>query len=130
MWFYYGIIIFMAVATTVSLLWADIPFEDTPFKKYFNANNPCVFFDYPPFNLFGAIGWMPQMFNLIIYELLDQFRVYDAYHDKDKGISLRFYRWYTVGTVFECLAFIAMAQVCGTPNMSRYLGNCLELIRL
>ena len=79
-------------------LWADIPYDDTPFIKYFNANNIFVFLDYPPYNYFACLLWIPISLMVMAYDLLDQFRVNDAYHDQE--ISQQFYQWYTVTQVF------------------------------
>lgn len=55
---------------------------------------------------------MPQIFTLVMYEMLDQFRMYDAMHDQE--ISKSFYRFYTVCTVYECCAFISFIQTMAT----------------
>ena len=35
MWFYYGLWIFLILSIFISIMWADIPYDDTPFIKYF-----------------------------------------------------------------------------------------------
>lgn len=117
MWFYYGWWIFLFFSAIVSLLWAtDMNLTDNMFLDRFNGNNPCIFFDYPPFSYMGAILWMPQIFNLVTYEILDLFRVYDNYYDNmgQQIILLSFCRCYTACTIFECLSFIAFVQTLAT----------------
>jgi len=113
MWFYYGWWIFIFLSIWVSLQFSTtMDLEDNVFKEHYNSVSPCIFFDYPPFSFFGAILWMPQIFTLISFELLDQFRVYDAYHEQQ--VSKSFYRWYTVGTIFEICAIISFIQTMAT----------------
>jgi len=112
MWFYYGWWIFITVAILVSVVWADIDYEDNVFVEYFNGLSICIFFDFPPFSYFGAMMWMPQIFSLVIYEILDQFRVFDAFHDGE--ITQRFYRLYTVCSVYESVSFISFIQTMAT----------------
>ena len=128
MWFYYGLWIFLILSIFISIMWADIPYDDTPFIKYFNANNICVFFDYPPFNYFACILWLPIAGMLIIYELLDQFRVYDAYHDKE--ISHRFYQWYTACTIFESVSFVCVTQVFATTPQENWIIHTVPYLML
>jgi len=120
MWFYYGWWLFIAIAIVVSVIWADIPYDDNPFIEHFNGLSICIFFDFPPFGFFGALLWMPQIFNLVMYEVLDLFRVYDHYHDGvahpdfKHSISSRFMKWYAASTLFEICGFVGFIQTMAT----------------
>jgi len=122
MWFYYGWWIFITLAIVISIIFADIPYDDNPFIKYFNGLSICIFFDFPPFSYFGALLWMPQIFNLLAYEIFDTFRVYDNYLDGEKNpnidennkISWTFFKWYFASAVFECFGFISFIQTMAT----------------
>ena len=110
-------------------MFADIPYDDNVFIEYFNGLSICIFFDYPPFGYFGALMWMPQIINLLIYEVLDILRVYDCYLDGQvnkgntkniKTITKKFFHWYLVSTIFEMLAFIGFIQTMATSPLENW----------
>ena len=81
MLFYLGIIIFSFSAIFVSATWAGIDYDDNPIYNRFGYNNICIFYDFPPWAYFGATLWVPQVVNFLIFEVFDNFRIYDHYVD-------------------------------------------------
>ena len=54
MWFYFGFIIFVAIAMSVSLIFSsELDIHDNPILNRFGNNNVCIFYDLSPFSLFA-----------------------------------------------------------------------------
>jgi len=67
---------------------------------------------FPPFSYFGAILWFPQLFSILSFEVLDQFRVYEDY--LEGKLSRSFIACYSAATGYECLSFVAFLQITAT----------------
>lgn len=130
MWFYIGFWIYCGIAFLVALIWADIDVNDTPILHRFGANNICIYFDYPPFSHFGATLWVPQVINLLLYNVFDFFRVYDEYQEckvskrTENVITKTFLTIYFVCSCYEAFATIFFLQITATtPFENMYLHS-------
>merc|ERR1711971_1281259 len=103
MFFYIGFFVFATIAIFVTVTWSDIDYDDNIIKQTYGVNQICIFFDYAPFSHFGATLWLPNVFFITAYLVLDLFRIYDAKNDGQ--LSVAFYRGYFAVTVFEIFAF-------------------------
>merc|ERR1719229_1763072 len=113
MWFYYGFIIYTFLAIFISTTWStELNLKDNVFIRKYGGNNICIFYDFPPFSYFGAILWFPQLFNILSYEVLDQFRVYEDY--LEGKLSNMFIILYSMATMFEMISFVGFLQVTAT----------------
>jgi len=118
--FYLGFIVYTAIAMTISLIWADIDYDDNVLLDRFGSINICIFYDFPPFNYFGATLWLPNVFLITIYFVFDLFRIHDAVNDGE--LSRTFYRCYSAVTVFEVFSFCFFLQITATtPQENVYM---------
>eukprot|EP01084_Bolivina_argentea_P274787 468472_1 len=124
MWFYFGFILFLSLAMIVTTNFSDIDLDsdDISIKKRFGAINSCVFFDYPPFTWFGATLWVPQVLNILIYEIFDYYRIYEEY--LENNISKCFYNFYYICSIYESLTMIFFLQATATdPDENIYFHS-------
>ena len=122
MWFYFGFLIYVAIAISVSLTYSELDLNDNPILNRFGNNNICIFFDFPPFSHFATTLWLPQVFTLLTWEWFDHGRVYADY--LAKTISAIAYYAYTVLTIYESLAICFFAQITATsPMENMYLHS-------
>lgn len=113
---------FLALAFFITITYSDIDYEDNPIINTYGRNNLCLYFDYKPFNYIGVTGFIPCMLIILSYEILDNFRVYDSF--VDKNISRKFYVFYRYCTIFEIISFIFVCQVFATtPFESIYMHS-------
>lgn len=127
MWFYYGFFIYTFLAVFISSNWSDqLDLEDNVFIDLYGGNNICLFYDFPPFSYFGAILWFPQLFNILCYEALDQFRVYEDY--LEGKCSRKFIILYSMATVYECLSWIGFLQITATSPVEVCLSPTIKFI--
>ena len=102
MWFYLYFILFTLLGAIVTPTFGNLDYNDNPVINRFGTNNACIFFDIPPFSMFGATLWFPAVIILLMYEILDLIRVYDHYIDSDGVVITRcFYIYYTTYPVFS-----------------------------
>ena len=76
-WFYIAFISLILLGIFVTQTFGDIDYNNNPIINNFGANNLCIFFDVPPFTYFGAFLYLFVLQLILIYEVLDIFRVYD-----------------------------------------------------
>ena len=101
-WFYLGFIIFTCIALAVKPL-SELDLNDNPILNRFGVNNICVYFDLPPFAHMSAPLWLPQVFNLLLFEWFDFYRVYDDYYDEENDIDKCFFKYYTICSILESI---------------------------
>ena len=111
-WFYFLFWMFSICAISVSLLFGDIDYDDNPLINTFGANNICIYYDFAPFSYFGTTLWVFVLLPLLLYEILDLFRIYDSFMDKQ--VSKMFYNIYTIATIFEIVSSIVFIQITAT----------------
>merc|ERR1712217_768729 len=99
-YFYFWIFIFICLFTT--FIWADVDLDDNMVKDTYGSTNICIVFDFPPVTYFAPTLWIPNIFLIVSYLILDLFRVKDAL--KHSQITVTFYRGYCMVTIFEIFA--------------------------
>ena len=117
-------VFFMVTAYTVTTQWGPADRHDNPIYEHFGINNICVYFDDPPFSLFGSTLWFPGEILLLSFEVFDYIRVHDHYRDGDDRypITKCFLIYYTISTVMESLIFIVLPQIFATsPREHLYM---------
>ena len=118
--FYFGFFIFAGIAMFVSTKWGGVNTENNPIKNTFGANNTCIYFDNAPFSLFSATLWMPVILCWLVYTILDYYRAYDSYIDKE--ITKSFWNMYSGFTYYEIFSIIFSIQFTATtPFENLYL---------
>ena len=126
MLFYIGFVLFSAIAIFTSVIWADIDYDDNILKDRFGSVNICVFYDFPPFTHFGTTLWLPNVFVIVIYLIIDLFRIGDAFRDGDVGAC--YYRCYWAVTVFEIFAFSFFLQITATDPVESVYWHTIPFL--
>jgi len=126
MLFYIGFVVFTVMAIFTSSTWADIDFDDNVLLDTFGSTNICIFYDFPPFSYFGSTLWLPNVFLIVAYFVLDLFRIHDAFNDGE--LSSLFCRCYRVVTYFEIFAFCFFLQITATSPTESVIAHTAPFI--
>jgi len=134
MLYYLYFFFFLTVGYFVTVTWSDLDLEDNPILNRFGSNNACIYFDDPPFNLFGSTLWFPAQILFIFFETFDYVRVYGHYakedEDEEHPITKGFLVYYTISTVIETISAVCFAQVFATSPREHIYMHTYPFIML
>ena len=119
MCFYVYTVAFFAVASFVTLMWSGIDLNDNLMVDRFGYNTFSVLFNDPPFSLFASTLWFPAALLLLSFELFDWVAVYDHCLEDDSQcpVGKRFFVYYSLSTLIECLGIICFGQIFATSPL-------------
>ena len=101
-----------------SLVTGNVDYYDNPIREHFGFSNICIYVDDPPMSYIVPFWYAGGvMFPMLSFLIFDNFRIYDRYkdsiHNENLNVSYKFYKWYTVCSIYVGISFMTFTITFG-----------------